>query len=390
VAKDGAYQAVRWVVVKDGVEVDRKDLALPEALVSREPVRLRVQMLAVGANLYLERNGATTLVGRPDFVKHFDLRRKDLMRRFEFCLHTVLEAGATAMIDGATAALSPGIGQADIRNVSYEDGTPLFRDGRLRMLMTVRGGKLPHPMQGVFSLDPSVFDIRFEGLILYDRGDGLLRNDLASHIFFDRQAEEWRGFTTGFSAYGDPAKKEQKQIWAVRSARSPLQGISIMEAKPTGLVADYEDPQCIWDADAKKWRMLLCENHGGYKAVMRESEKWDGPYERIAGPVDVDSTGTQIQMIGGKRYALFGSSDRKIYIHTYPDLKPFGELRMHRPPWDDKSGTRVWPNVIPMPEGYPSPYIALMMDRLNFPGMTGANWTYGAMYLYHAHPAVTP
>jgi len=26
-----------------------------------------------------------------------------------------------------------------------------------------------------------------------------------------------------------------------------------------------------------------------------------------------------------------------------------------------------------------------MMDRLNFPGMKGANWTYGAMYLYHAH-----
>jgi hypothetical protein len=38
--------------------------------------------------------------------------------------------------------------------------------------------------------------------------------------------------------------------------------------------------------------------------------------------------------------------------------------------------------VIPLPEGYPSRYIALMMDRLNFPGMRGSNWTYGAMYLY--------
>ncbi len=28
--------------------------------------------------------------------------------------------------------------------------------------------------------------------------------------------------------------------------------------------------------------------------------------------------------------------------------------------------------------------MALMMDRLNFPGMKGDNWTYGAMYLYHA------
>ena len=86
-------------------------------------------------------------------------------------------------------------------------------------------------------------------------------------------------------------------------------------------------------------------------------------------------------------YALFGSSDRKVYIYTYPDLEPAGELQIHRPPWNEKTGTRIWPNVIPLPEGYPARYIALMMDRLNFPGMQGANWTYGAMYLYHAHPA---
>jgi hypothetical protein len=38
-----------------------------------------------------------------------------------------------------------------------------------------------------------------------------------------------------------------------------------------------------------------------------------------------------------------------------------------------------------LPEGYPARYIALMMDRINFPGMPKQNWTYGAMYLYHAH-----
>jgi len=101
----------------------------------------------------------------------------------------------------------------------------------------------------------------------------------------------------------------------------------------------------------------------------------------------MDSTGTQIQKIGQKRYALFGSADRKVYIRTYPDLKPVGQLRIHRPPWNEKTRTRIWPNVIPLPEGYPARYIALMMDRLNFPDMQGSNWTYGAMYLYHAHPA---
>ncbi len=387
VVKDGMCQSIRCVVTKEGREVEHQDFGLPKALSRTGQIRLRVQMVAVGVNLYVEQAKRSTLIGRMDFVKHFDLRRKDLMQRFEFCLCSTLEANSSVEIDEATAALSPGIGQADMRTVTYEDGSPFFKNERLWILMTVRGGGLPHPMQGVYSMNPSVFDIRFEGLILYDRGDGLLRNDLASNIFYDRKQKEWRGFTTGFSSYGDPAKKEKKELWAVQSSKEPLQGLSIMKAKATGLVGDYEDPQCLYDSHAGKWRMLLCENHKGYKAVIRESDNWDGPYKRISGPVKVNSTGTQIQKIGQKRYVLFGSADRKVYIYSYPGLKPAGELRMHRPPWNDKSGTRIWPNVIPLPEGYPARYIALMMDRLNFPGMQGANWTYGAMYLYHAYPA---
>jgi hypothetical protein len=91
-----------------------------------------------------------------------------------------------------------------------------------------------------------------------------------------------------------------------------------------------------------------------------------------------------LQKIGGQYYALFGSSDRTFYVYSYPDLKRLGELSMRRPPWIDGMNTRVWPNVIPLPEGYPAPYIALSMDRVNYPGLAG--WTYGALYLYHGHP----
>ena len=388
VVDNGTYRAVRWVVIKDGQKVEDQDFAIPDAMISSAPIRLRAQMLAVGVNLFIERNDVSTLIGRMDFVQHFDLRRKELMRRCEFCLHTSMEAGQSIYIDEATAALSPGIGQADIRNVTYEDGSPIFKDGRLWFLMTVRGGGLPHPIQGVYSLNPSVFDIRFEGIILYDRGDGKLRNDLASSIIYDRNAKQWRGFTVGFSSYGDPTKKEKKMILAVQSAKEPLQGISIMQAKPVVLPNSSEDPQVIYDQEAQKWRVLACAKGGaGFPATLYESDTWDGPYRIIAGPVDKNSTGCLLQKFGSRYYVLFGSKDRKVYIYTYPDLKPAGELNMHLPPWDSKSGTRVWPNVIPLPEGYPAPYIALMMDRLNFPGMKGANWTYGAMYLYHAHPS---
>ena len=159
-----------------------------------------------------------------------------------------------------------------------------------------------------------------------------------------------------------------------------------MQARPIGIAGAHEDPHGIYDREAGKWRLLLCEHDKKYRASIWESDQWDHGYARLAGPVEMDSTGTMIQKFGEKRYALFGSADRKIYIRNYPDLTPAGELNVDMPPWDGRNGTRIWPNVIPLPDGYPAPYVALMMDRVNFPGMPKPNWTYGALYLYNGYP----
>lgn len=100
-----------------------------------------------------------------------------------------------------------------------------------------------------------------------------------------------------------------------------------------------------------------------------------------------NSTGTSIQMIGDARYCFSGSSERNVYIYTYPDLVKAGTLKMDLPPWDDTAGTRIWPNIVEIPDSYelPHKYIGLMMDRYNYPGIKGPNWTYGALYLYYGY-----
>ncbi len=218
--------------------------------------------------------------------------------------------------------------------------------------MSIRGRALPHHIQGVLSMDPTVFDIRLEGVILFDRNDGLLRNEIASHVFYDRRDEIWRGLTTGFSAYAN-IDKEKKQLLAIESKTDPRFGFSVMKAEPFGMVGDIEDPHLLFDSGEEKWRMLTCENLDGYKAIMLESDSWN--------------------------------KEREIFIYTYPDLKEAGTLKMDLPPWSETSGTRVWPNVVQLPEGYPFKYVSLMMDRFNYPGMQGPNWTYGALYLYYGH-----
>lgn len=343
--------------------------------------KIILQMLGSGLVLYKQDLGLPEVIGQSDFSGYMDLREKDRIHSFQSRLFLNLEE-AELKISKVEMALTTGVGQADIRAITYETGDPLLDQGRLWYTMSIRGRALPHHIQGVFSMDPAVFDIRLEGLILFDRNDGILRNEIASHVFYDRKEEVWRGITTGFSAYANP--EEKKQLLAIESKKDPRFGFSIMNAVPFGMVGDIEDPHILFDSEAQKWRMLTCENQAGYKAILLESEHWNKGYQKIAGPVKHNSTGTSIQKIGDQLYCFSGSKEREIFIYTYPDLQEAGVLDMDLPPWSESSGTRVWPNVVQLPEGYPVRYIALMMDRFNYPGMKGPHWSYGALYLYHA------
>ena len=384
--KNGTPVSTLCTVMREGKEVFRKTLSDLSGRELAPPFLFRLQMLGAGATVFVQKDGLPQAAGQLDeFNAFLDLRRKDAIQSFQTRLLTDLQADSEVVVRQARAVIDTGAGLADMRAMTRRDGRPYLENGRIYYTMSIRGRTLPQHIQGVFSMDPSVFDLKLEGIILFDRGDGLLRNEIASHIFYDDQANEWRGVTTGFTSYADPQKKEKKEILAVQSRKDPRFGISIMKAAPMGLVGNYEDAHVLYDETAQKWRMLLCENHDGYKAVVRQSDRWDSGYERIGGPVDVDSTGTMIQKIGDKRYCLFGSAARQLFVYSYPDLKPLGQLKMDLPPWSKTSGTRVWANLIPLPEGYPSRYVLLTMDRLNYPGFEGPNWSYGALYLYHGH-----
>jgi hypothetical protein len=372
---------IREQVVQRGkVELDRS-IALKAKSAIPSKGKFLIQMLGSGLTVYWQDKGLPVPVAQAEFSQLIDLRKVEYIHSFQSRLYLHQKKGRVEL-NSVKSDLSSGIGQADIRAITYEDGSPLLDQGRLWYTMSIRGRALPHHIQGVFSLNPGSFDLRFEGVILFDRKDGIWRNEIASHIFYDRRDNIWRGITTGFSAYALPGEK--KQLLAVESRKDPRFGFSVMDAYPFGVVGDIEDPHILFDSTVNKWRILTCENIQGYKAIMLESDHWNKGYTRIAGPVAHNSTGTSIQQINGKRYCFSGSQDRKIYIYSYPELSEIGVLNMDLPPWDAGSGTRVWPNVVELPEGYPFRYVALMMDRYNYPGLEGPNWTYGALYLYHA------
>lgn len=322
-----------------------------------------------------------------DFPDAFDFRNVRRCQATQVFVGALAHDSAPVRLASVRQFFSAGAGIADLRPVTTPDGLPLVERNRVFVTASLRGRGLPHPLQGVLSFDPALGDIRLEGVIVFDCGDGLWRNEIASHLIHDPASGEWLGLATGFSGFAD-TPRTAKQILAFRTRRDPRFGFSVIKATPSGLIGDYEDPALVYDSARARWRLALCMNHGaGYKAALFESTRPDSGFRLVAGPVGPDATGMQIVNIDGTRHVLFGSADRCLYSASYDNLEIAGKLSLDLPPWREETGTRVWPTVIPLPEGSFAPAILVTMDRINYPGMPAPNWTYGAVYFYHAVPA---
>lgn len=328
--------------------------------------------------LFATKDGSTRLLEIGTIPANVNPRLQANMQRWKFCFG----GGVSA----ARATLSAGIGQADVRFVTKgRDNDLYWEGGRLFFTFSARAFGA---YQAVASFDPSLFDVRLEGVVLFDYGDGELRNDLACHLFYDDVEGFWKGYASNFSTGTDAlGKRAEGGLNAVWCTRSPLHGLSVMRAKSLGMKGMNEDPCATWDEDAKRWSLLVSEfTPKGIRAALYQSRAWDGPFVNVAAPVAQDSTGTTITRIGGIRYCLAGSADRACYIYSYPALKMRGRLHFDFPPWDDtcRNG-RVWPCLAELPEGYPFRYVMLTMDRANFPGMPTPSWTYGGLVFYGAN-----
>ncbi|MGN0846153.1 MAG: hypothetical protein ACI4RA_02065 [Kiritimatiellia bacterium] len=329
--------------------------------------------------VFATKEGKTSLLDIPEFPRDLNPRLRANLQAWKFCFG--------GQVSAARASLSAGIGQADVRFVTTGRDNALYMEGN-RVFFTF-SARAYGAYQAVASFDPSLFDVRLEGVILFDYGDGELRNDLASHLFYDDVEGFWKGYASNFSTGTDAlGQRREGGLNAVWSERNPLHGLSVMRAKDLALTGMNEDPCATWDEAAKRWSLLVSEfTPGGIRASLLQSRTWDGTFVNVAGPVERDSTGTTITRIGGVRYCLSGSADRACYVYSYPDLKMRGKLKFDFPPWDAATcpNGRVWPCLAELPDGYPFRYILLTMDRANFPGMPRPNWTYGGLCFYGAN-----
>ena len=146
-------------VIKNTEIIVDKSIAVNLDAENNMKSKIILQMLGSGLTLYLQDQGLPKVIGQSDFNTYIDLREKKYIHSFQSHLFVHLKGGQV-QIKKVEMALTTGVGLADIRAITYENGDPLLDQGRLWYTMSIRGRALPHHIQGVFSMDPTVFDIQ--------------------------------------------------------------------------------------------------------------------------------------------------------------------------------------------------------------------------------------
>jgi hypothetical protein len=366
---DDENKKITLEIVKNGESILYESLSTEGA---ETPNTLRVHLTGKFLNVLLVKDEDWTVLGSFDVSEHFELRDKTILETFSVLAGARLGSGESVSISKVEQYLTCGTAQADPKVLHYEDGSPIIEGNKIWVAMTTRGYGT-QLYQGIYSYDLESKEWQISGTMVFNQGDGLIRQWAASNVFYDRQSKTWKIFTV--------SHRDDHMLYSGETTVDPRFGLTEIASSKVkyASVGNEEDPSVIWDTEVGKWRMAVCKNMGGgYSTLLMEADTWNGRWEEIAIYTEKSSTGILIQKIGGKRYIFIGrgKSPCPMEVLTYPDLKKIGELNLSEHP----VGKNVWPAIIPVTKETGTAYYLLTFDR---DAWTGPR-TYGNIHWYEA------
>ena len=108
--------------------------------------------------------------------------------------------------------------------------------------------------QGIYSYDLESKIWEISGTLVFNKGDGLLRQWAASDVFYDRKSRTWKVFTV---SHRDDHRLYSGEI--KKDLRFGLTEVPVSKVKYSS-VNNEEDPSVIWDSAIGKWRMAMCKS----------------------------------------------------------------------------------------------------------------------------------
>ena len=217
-----------------------------------------------------------------------DICRRSAFMNAGVSLYVALPAGGRAAVSRAESFLDGGLSHADMKPVRYEDGTPILENGRL--FLTLSSRLQAGAYQYVVSWNPSTCELRPEGAIFFDYGDGRWCADVAISLIYHRERREWLFWATAFShghilchgtSVGDPRFGITVLDAALMEAQKPGSDVSngglpiqTSGAEKDGELAQAKDCACgkVGAARAFASDDVLSVQAGGRAAEMADGQ----------------------------------------------------------------------------------------------------------------------
>ena len=291
----------------------------------------------------------------------------------------VQTSGATPIV-GMEQTLSSGAAIADIRAVTYEDGSPVIENGRLYLSASTRTGGSG---VAIVALTLGTGELEFTGVITSIMS-GKFWKLCAPHIMYDRNRKLWQVTT--------PCHAPDNHLLWVATALNDLRfGHTSLDFEPL----DYEQPfrgdedcQIFYDSGMHRWVMIYASprqpdgNSGDFILRLQTSRRPDGGFKDYSYQTDVSATGVTTTVIGGQRYVLSGNKrgpdSNRYSVWSYPEMDFVCDLDIDI----DDGAFRGWNNLTPVPEGNSTRYVMLGFDRQQTSDED--NWTYGSNYFLYS------
>ena len=152
----------------------------------------------------------------------------------------------TGHILSASQEFSCGISQADYRICTYEDGSPIFENGKYFFNMSSRSAGV---MEGVYAYDINTCNFTLIG-VLQGYKEGSPFQFVAPHIIYNRQDGMWYVFAHWENPH---------HICVGKCYRDPRYGYNEVHAQLLdyeGRVKGDEDNFVYYDSDIKRWVLV--------------------------------------------------------------------------------------------------------------------------------------
>lgn len=270
--------------------------------------------------------------------------------------------------------------QADCRFITYEDSSPLIKDGKVYFTASTQrgygsGGAI------IFELDIGTCQIKMTGCIIaYYNGANFSATGNA--IMYNRSTGKWQLMTHSLDSH---------VLLVAESVSDPRFGVTnayyeLMDYENPG--SGDEDQFVFYSDELEKWVMIyvaIRNNDANYILKVQTSDYPDHGYEfydEINDSSRLRATGLISTKVGGQRYILSGSSAtgvNKNLIYTFPALEYVGEVNLDIGT-NAISGT--WPTLLPVCDGVRTRYYFFTFDRAAL--VSSNRWSYGCLYMYCA------